>query len=558
MKQLAKVALWVVCMTIPTAQAWAVWPADPSSNVPVDTLGSQDPEIVSDGTGGYFVAWVTGRYGPSMVLVQHFDSTAQPLWSANGLLVAPSGAPGQTRPQVLRDGNGGVFVAWVGFSPGTSEDVYAQRIGSGGDRLWGASGAAVRVAAGDQGYPVLSPDGSDGVLVAWTGPGLCVQRLNGAGVAQWAASGVSLAVGSSSIPKLVPDGSGGAITAWSASGDIIAQRVDAAGAPLWGANGVAVCSASGQQSEPVMVSDGSGGVIVAWTDRRGGLNWADFDDVYAQRVNAAGVAQWTPDGVGVCTSASWQGDVSIVEDGMGGAVLAWSDHRDDSTHVFVQRLDDAGAGQWGANGIGLFTTDAAQIMPVLATDGAGGAFVAWMDHRSGEFQTYGQRVTRLGEQLWGAGGLALSTATGRQEHQRIAWDGGSDAAVVWGDYRGSNDSVLTVSVYAQGVQASGLGNPPVAGAQPVGPGSTTLSLASANPSRGEGISVRFTLRGGESASIDVMDITGRRMLTRTLDSFGHGSHTVGLLSGAGVAPGLYLVRLREGNAVCTTRVVRVN
>jgi hypothetical protein len=56
----------------------------------------------------------------------------------------------------------------------------------------------------------------------------------------------------------------------------------------WQTNGVPLCTTGGQRYYPVSVSDGSGGAIVIWVDNRYN-NW----DIYAQRVNAAGVPQWT-------------------------------------------------------------------------------------------------------------------------------------------------------------------------------------------------------------------------------------------------------------------------
>ena len=48
--------------------------------------------------------------------------------------------------------------------------------------------------------------------------------------------------------------------------DIYAQHLDAAGVPLWTANGIAVCTAGGQQTSPRVVSDNNGGMLVRWLD----------------------------------------------------------------------------------------------------------------------------------------------------------------------------------------------------------------------------------------------------------------------------------------------------
>jgi len=68
--------------------------------------------------------------------------------------------------------------------------------------------------------------------------------------------------------------------------DIYAQRISAAGAAQWTANGVAVCSALDGQVRPALVSDGAGGAISRpWLDTRGNQSF----DIYAQRMNASGI-----------------------------------------------------------------------------------------------------------------------------------------------------------------------------------------------------------------------------------------------------------------------------
>ena len=59
-----------------------------------------------------------------------------------------------------------------------------------------------------------------------------------------------------------------------------------------------VCTATNDQEQPVIVSDGAGGTIIAWQDYRSGTN----THVYAQRIDASGVARWTANGIDLCTA----------------------------------------------------------------------------------------------------------------------------------------------------------------------------------------------------------------------------------------------------------------
>ena len=80
----------------------------------------------------------------------------------------------------------------------------------------------------------------------------------------------------------------------------------------WQPNGTALSVAAGNQISisPISISDGAGGAIVTWTDNRNGNQ-----DIYAQRINASGTVQWTPDGVALCAEGHLQYGPSMVSDG---------------------------------------------------------------------------------------------------------------------------------------------------------------------------------------------------------------------------------------------------
>src|SRR5262245_4486992 len=76
------------------------------------------------------------------------------------------------------------------------------------------------------------------------------------------------------------------------------------------------------------------------------------------------LAQWQPDGVPICTQADEQLFADIISDGAGGAIAVWSDRRDGTQYdIFVQRLDAAGVPQWTEDGVALCTAAHDQIAP---------------------------------------------------------------------------------------------------------------------------------------------------------------------------------------------------
>ena len=75
-----------------------------------------------------------------------------------------------------------------------------------------------------------------------------------------------------------------------------------------------------------------------------------------------------------------------------------------------------------------------------------------------------------------------------------------------------------------------------------------------NPSRGEPLSVAFTLPTAASARFELVDISGRRVVEREVGALGAGRHSVAIAPDRRLAPGLYLLRLTQGRNVSVTRV----
>jgi hypothetical protein len=448
--------------------ASAVWPSDPAVNVPVCTApgGQHNPVSVSDGAGGAIITWQDNRSGTSKdIYAQRIAADGTPQWTADGVaLCAASG--NQEFPTIAADGSGGAIITWQDGRPGTTIDVYAQRISASGAVQWTANGVPLCSFSGSHLAPTIVSDGAGGAIVTWydtrSGSGnhdIYAQRISAGAAIQWTANGVALctATGNQQYPVIVSDGAGGAIVAWEDHrGDltgIYTQRISAAGATLWTTDGVALCTASDYQSNPRIVSDGSDGAIVTWQDYRSATDY----DIYVQRISAGGAVQWMANGVPVCVVAGAQANPAIVADGSGGAIIAWDDWRGPYRDIYAQRISAGGTAQWTANGAALCTATGDQASPSIAPDGAGGAVVAWEDNRSGNYDIFAQRVSTGGVVQWAANGVALCTATGDQTSSAITLNGGapgetgSGAIVAWRDGRNGG---LT-DIYAQRVDRWG-------------------------------------------------------------------------------------------------------
>ena len=418
-------------------------------------------------------------------------------WSPDPNVNNPVAVAADTQSPVLAvsDGAGGAIFVWRNerFDVGTLSflyDLLAQRIDASGVTQWSPGGVVLVADTVSPQATLLRPpfaataDGNGGVIVAWrdvrtdTGD-IFARRVNAAGIAQWAVNGVAVAVATNlqQRPVIVSDGSGGAIVAWEdrrnglGNVDIFAQRLTAAGGAMWLANGLAVTSATGDQLLPAIATDGVNGAIVAWGDNRG-LD----QEIFAQRMLAPGMPMWATDGVALTNVTGIQTRPVVASDGANGAIVAWEDDRNVADNdVYARRIASGGAPQWAANGVQVASTANATV-PAIVSDAAGGAIVVWTDERNGGGNTdvFAQRLNAVGAPQWAANGVTVCGATGGQFFPAVAPDGSGGAVIGWEDARSDPDDVFAQRLNTAGAGVWSTDGRPVSTA-PNGQGGVTVA-----------------------------------------------------------------------------------
>jgi predicted lipoprotein with Yx(FWY)xxD motif len=270
----------------------------------------------------------------------------------------------------------------------------------------------------------------------------------------WAAPGedgiaICLASNVQSLPSIAPAGGGGSIIVWqdyrNGAADIYTQKINAAGVAYWTSDGIPVCTSASSEYSPTAVSDGSGGTIITWQDNRSG-NY----DIYAQRISALGTPIWTVNGISVCTASGNQEIPQIASDGAGGAIIVWRDQRDGDYDLYMQRISSSGSIRWSSNGIPLCNAANDQFLPAIVTY-SGGIMLAWPDGRGGNTDIYAQKVNLNGNDEWTANGVAVCLESSKQNHVQLTSDGSGGAIITWRDRRPG----LTYDIYAQRIASNG-------------------------------------------------------------------------------------------------------
>lgn len=358
----------------------------------------------ADTAGGLWVVWADAL--PAGIELRALRTTAAlPPPAPDGVFISTISGPtagGFMTPgvRVVPDAAGGIIVAWIDhLKTPPFHALFAQRIEISGQARWSAGGRPVcgrleRTPAFDaENHFDLLADGGGGAWVTWAaGPAsdttISVQHLapdDGAldvGICGTTVTGDETGAVE---PRLVPDGAGGAVaTWWTVGGQPAAQRILPGGALAWGPDPVFLASTGYNSS---VAPDGAGGALVAFAA-------GPYDDtnVRVQRVTAAGTLPWGTEGVAVVTTTGVQEFPRATSDGAGGAVVAWWDHRGHAYDVntapalYAQRVLADGGVAWAQDGVLVSAVPAPRVEPggpVLVGDGAGGAIAVWMDRRDG-------------------------------------------------------------------------------------------------------------------------------------------------------------------------------
>jgi hypothetical protein len=515
-----------------------LWPAD-GLRLTEQTGDQLTGDVLADGRGGAFVAWVDGIGGdPDHDLyLQRIDASGRIAWRAHRTIGRPlCTAPGrQFLVRLAPDGAGGVFATWYD-ERGSSPDIYAIRVAGDGTLPpgWPPDGTAVCAAPATQTDPVIASDGAGGAYIAWedfrsgfANGRIHAQRVLPAGAAAggWPADGIQVANGTGIEfqPAIALDGAGGVFLAWvryrgiGSETDLVATRVTSSGAIAggWPDSGLVICAAPGRQDLPTIVPDAEGGFYAVWRDYRDETDFSDGgeSDIYAQRVSGAGMfpAGWGGDGLAVRAAPGDERIPKAVADGSGGLLVAWENDATGVPNVFVQRITPEGlvAAGWDAAGVATGTVSASGQGPALTGDGAGGAIVAWTDYRPAtNLDVYAQRITANGTRAegWAPGGVPVATAPDQQQIgagsavvSSIVTDGQGGAIFAWMDF-GAPDGA---DVLAQRITATGVVGPWSC------PGCDGIVGVAPNPGSGRfRLDVRGSEGGGE-AIVRVYDVGGR-------------------------------------------------
>lgn len=250
-----------------------------------------------------------------------------------------------------------------------------------------------------------------------------------------------------------------------ANTDLYVQRLTTDGEIGWAGQAEPIAVANGKDFEtaPVACTDGAGGAILVYEYRFATGEHAGDHDIVAQRVDASGKVLWNEgkSPAAVASSRNSERRPVVLSDGAGGAFVAyeWQGEKKD-TDVLVQRLDGRGQLLWGEGKrpVVAGASTGNERRPVIVPDGQGGIIVLFeWNGENGDVDIMAQRISAEGQVLWNEGKQAAEVASTDARERRVAAipDGQGGAIAVFEYEPTAGENKGDVDIMAQRISDEG-------------------------------------------------------------------------------------------------------
>lgn len=314
--------------------------------------GIENLSLLQASGDSLWVVWEDYRKGPNDpdIYLAKTGPDGIGLFVDNGLPVCTEVGE-QTRPQMISDGAGGIWVVWVDRRNNRDEDVYYQHIMPGGYPYFPVTGRVLVSAPRSQAQVQIKPDGRGGFWAVWTdareyknqGFEVYLQRVNARGEIEEEPGGLRLSQGNhdSHTPVLAsgPDGSVGLLWMDNANGyfNIRMQVFFSDGQRLFEESGKTVSPALAHQRQPALTFH-QDHWLLAWSEERYGQG---RDRIFLLPIHVSGQLAGPGDGFRMSTGSGRQLRPGFTLGNDTSVLLTWqeqSERPDEGVMIRCRRL----------------------------------------------------------------------------------------------------------------------------------------------------------------------------------------------------------------------------
>jgi len=214
-----------------------------------------------------------------------------------------------------------------------------------------------------------------------------------------------------------------------------------------------VCNESGDQATPKVAMTSDGSCYIMWFDNR-----VPNYKVYLQKLDPAGNPLFGTNGMLVSSHPqnTFLQDFNIDVDANDNAVIVFTDTRNGTLNPFAYLVSPSGVLLWGADGISLTDSTAiSQNIPVVTVTSDGHFVFAWT-YASGPSRIAIQKLDINGNPQWGPAPLKFrGTGTENFSYARLVKSDAGSVIMSWDAWTGNFATSATIKLFIQKFSSSG-------------------------------------------------------------------------------------------------------
>lgn len=447
--------------------ALSQWSNDHATNIQVTNHEGEQviPKVDYCPNGDFYVGYFSGENGNYNVRLQLYDFQGNQLWEDNGILI--SNHPSMswlTDWDMKADKEGNAILAFQDIRDGSEiNNVYAYKISSSGEFLWGDDGILVSLQGQMNASPKVCVTAVNNVIIAYMSDNsVFFQKYAPDGQALWTKKFEETSTTNYTWPQLMAVGEDDFIMKYfedsgpfySPDRYVYVQRYDTNGEGVWAQP--APVSTAGSISAWTQIfsmkNDGNDGVFISWHDGRTS-DWNSYS--YLQYVDANGQVMFTQNGVLLSTLYNDNQFYSqlVVPENHEFVYVFWYETDSNQTQygIFGQKVSYSGEILWGDIGIPFFNIGSLYYN-VVDVKNVGNDAVLFYEKENGTNATSinAMRIDPDGNTVWQEESVAISSTPNEKIHIVVSEPFENQWILAWEEDRSDNSDVFAQNLTFEG------------------------------------------------------------------------------------------------------------
>jgi len=304
--------------------------------------------ILNAEDGNIVIIWSDSRNGDRGVFAQKITPDGTFLWGESGIEINDD-PDTQIKAEAITSLNNEIIVAWTSHYGNFDMEVRVQKIDVSGNKLWQDEGILLFTSNEILPFSIrIINDTVGGAFIVWknnvhpnVGEGPEIVRVShvfsdGSIDNNWNVGGDIFAQ-NPDFWNVLPDGNGGFIYAIQNSSDLIIQRLDSGGNPLWDDEGIVLCEDTVCGYSFASVTDNNGFFYFFWQDSRN----ANPNTIFMQKVDIDGTTLF-PEDLNIYSTDIELNNIDAVYTSGDNLAISWRESNNDQNLLKSLKLDTSG------------------------------------------------------------------------------------------------------------------------------------------------------------------------------------------------------------------------